>query len=125
LPYIAVFAALAFILIGYVGFSYIKRSEQSYIWVGMAKETAHQLGTPLSAISGWLELLQLDEEMRDTAVKEMKNDVKRLNKVATRFSKIGSVPALKRMEVAPPFGKCCALFQQTFTQYAKQNQYWY
>jgi signal transduction histidine kinase len=101
LPYIAVFAALAFILIGYVGFSYIKRSEQSYIWVGMAKETAHQLGTPLSAISGWLELLQLDEEMRDTAVKEMKNDVKRLNKVATRFSKIGSVPALKRMEVAP------------------------
>lgn len=97
LPYIAIAAAALFILFGYIGFSYIKRSEQRYIWVGMAKETAHQLGTPLSSLFGWLELLQMDPEIRQTAVKEMKNDINRLNKVANRFSKIGSIPALELM----------------------------
>jgi len=59
LPYIEIAIAAMFVLIGYVGFSYIKRSEQSNIWVGMAKETAHQLGTPLSSIMGWIEILRM------------------------------------------------------------------
>jgi len=94
-PYIALSIAVIFILLGYLGFSYIKQSEQQYIWVGMAKETAHQLGTPLSSISGWLELLTINPESRDTTVPEIKHDLDRLTKIANRFSKIGSVPELK------------------------------
>ena len=94
-PYAAIGSAALFILIGYVGFSYIKKSEQQFIWVGMAKETAHQLGTPLSSISGWLELIKIKPEIMDNAVTEIENDLNRLNKIANRFSKIGSVPELK------------------------------
>jgi len=98
LPYIEISIAAIFMFIAYIGFSYIKRSEQSNIWVGMAKETAHQLGTPLSSIMGWLEILKSDaggnEKLAET-VKEIENDVDRLNKVTARFSKIGSRPILK------------------------------
>jgi signal transduction histidine kinase len=98
LPYIQFALGGLFILIAYVGFSYIKRSEQSNIWVGMSKETAHQLGTPLSSMMGWLELAKEhsagNPQLRET-VDEMGNDIERLNKVAARFSKIGSTPDLK------------------------------
>ncbi len=97
-PYIQFALAGLFILVAYVGFSYIKRSEQSNIWVGMAKETAHQLGTPLSSLMGWLELAR-DHAVGNPSlyetVAEMHNDVERLNKVAARFSKIGSRPDLR------------------------------
>ena len=98
-PFIAIGAAAIFILIGYFGFSYIKKSEQQFIWVGMAKETAHQLGTPLSSIAGWLELLKMDSGMGDKVIEEVNRDLIRLNKVASRFSKIGSVPALKSTNI--------------------------
>jgi len=98
LPVSELAIAAIFILIAYVGFSYIKRSEQSNIWVGMAKETAHQLGTPLSSLMGWMERLRVDAagapRLTET-VGEMEHDVHRLNKVAARFSKIGSTPSLK------------------------------
>jgi signal transduction histidine kinase len=90
--------AAIFLFIAYLGFSYIKRSEQSNIWVGMAKETAHQLGTPLSSLMGWLERLRLQVTETPQALEalhEMQSDVDRLNKVAARFSKIGSRPDLK------------------------------
>lgn len=97
-PYIQFGLAGLFTLVAYIGFSYIKRSEQSNIWVGMAKETAHQLGTPLSSLMGWLELAQEhaegNPELRET-IHEMRNDIERLNKVAARFSKIGSRPDLR------------------------------
>lgn len=99
LPFFAIVIAIIFILFGYLGFTYIKRSEQRNIWVGMAKETAHQLGTPLTSLSGWLELISLDITKKDIAVKEMNNDLLRLNKIATRFSKIGSVPQLKKENI--------------------------
>jgi len=100
-PYLAILAAFAFGLVGYLGFSYIKRSEQQSIWVGMAKETAHQLGTPLSSIAGWIELLNMDDSLKSTAVKEIQNDLKRLSKIATRFSKIGSKPELRPEKLKP------------------------
>lgn len=99
-PYIAMGIAVVFIFVGYIGFSYIKKSEQQFIWVGMAKETAHQLGTPLSSIAGWLELLLLNPEMKEAAITEINNDLKRLNKIASRFSKIGSVPELKPVQLS-------------------------
>ncbi len=103
LPYIELSIAAIFMLVAYIGFSYIKRSEQSNIWVGMAKETAHQLGTPLSSILGWLELLKSNAEGNPAlmeSVSEIENDVDRLNKVTARFSKIGSRPDLKQENLA-------------------------
>jgi len=97
LPVSEIAIATIFIVIAYVGFSTIKRSEQSNIWVGMAKETAHQLGTPLSSIMGWIERLRDDARGQPhivETVSEMEQDVNRLNKVAARFSKIGSKPDL-------------------------------
>lgn len=98
LPYIELSIAGIFMFVAYIGFSYIKRSEQSNIWVGMAKETAHQLGTPLSSIMGWLEILKSDgpsnPRLTET-LKEIESDVDRLNKVTARFSKIGSRPDFK------------------------------
>jgi len=95
LPIFTFLLGTVFILFAYLGFTYIKRSEQSNIWVGMAKETAHQLGTPLSSLSGWLELIQIDTTQVKNATNEMGNDLLRLKKIANRFSKIGSVPNLK------------------------------
>ena len=102
LPYIEISIAAIFMLVAYIGFSYIKRSEQSNIWVGLAKETAHQLGTPLSSLMGWLEILKADTaatpQLRET-LKEIENDIDRLNKVTARFSKIGSRPDLKEENI--------------------------
>jgi anti-sigma regulatory factor (Ser/Thr protein kinase) len=111
-PYLAIIGTFLFILFGYLGFSYIKRSEQQFIWVGMAKETAHQLGTPLSSLSGWLELLKSDDKMRQSAVTEMENDLRRLNKIANRFSKIGSVPSLKPVNLFHVIDNVVRYFQK-------------
>jgi signal transduction histidine kinase len=97
------FVAL-FVLVGYLGFSYIRRSEQSNLWVGMAKEAAHQLGTPLSSMMGWIELLRLHYEgdaQAEGVAGELERDVARLRRVADRFEKIGSVPALHPTRLAP------------------------
>ncbi len=98
LPFVELSIAAVFLVIAYIGFSYIKRSEQSNIWVGMAKETAHQLGTPLSSLMGWLERLKSHTQGSSVLVEtaeEMEHDIERLNKVAARFSKIGSKPDLR------------------------------
>lgn len=91
-----------FIGFGYIGFSTARRAEQNRVWVGMAKETAHQLGTPTSAIIGWLEHLKLirgeDEEVQ-AVVHELRNDVSRLELIADRFSKIGSAPELQPIDI--------------------------
>jgi signal transduction histidine kinase len=98
-----VFVAL-FILVGYLGFSYIRRSEQSSLWMGMAREAAHQLGTPLSSLMGWIEVLRssdLDEEQKERALEEIENDVERLQRITDRFSDIGSQPKLERCDLVP------------------------
>ena len=91
-----------FIAFGYIGFSSARRSEQNRVWVGMAKETAHQLGTPTSAIIGWIEHLKLireeDGEVMEI-VRELRNDVSRLELIADRFSKIGSSPELQPIDI--------------------------
>ncbi len=120
LPYIEIAAAILFILIGYIGFSQIKKSEQRYIWVGMAKETAHQLGTPLSSIQGWIELLGEDATQLNKALKEMDLDVKRLGKVALRFSKIGSVPILKSENISDILSGVAKYFRKRLPQLKKK-----
>jgi len=87
-----------FLLVAYLLFSTARRVEQNQVWVGMAKETAHQLGTPLSSLMAWLEYLKSKGLDTETAV-EIEKDVKRLETITERFSKIGSVPKLDTIDV--------------------------
>jgi K+-sensing histidine kinase KdpD len=93
---------MAFVLFGYLSFSAARKAEQNQIWIGLAKETAHQLGTPISGILGWLEVLKIYEETNPEiggVVDEIKLDVNRLELVADRFSKIGATPHLEPTNV--------------------------
>lgn len=87
-----------FFMIAYLLFSYARRSEQNQVWVGMAKETAHQLGTPLSSMVAWVELLKL-KGLDDDTVKEIEKDVHRLETVTDRFSKIGAAARLEPADI--------------------------
>jgi len=92
-PYIQLGIILLFILVSYLAFSSSRKAEQNQVWVGMSKETAHQLGTPTSSLAGWIEILQ--QKYPDISItKELALDVQRLEKVTERFSRIGSKPAL-------------------------------
>lgn len=92
-PYVQLSIILLFILVSYLAFSSSRKAEQNQVWVGMSKETAHQLGTPTSSLAGWVEILQMKyPEVRITD--ELARDVTRLEKVTERFSKIGSRPDL-------------------------------
>lgn len=95
-PYVQLTLIAIFLGVAYSVFNSIRRSEQNLVWVGMAKEAAHQLGTPISSLMAWLELVRakFDAET-DPLLYEMENDVKRLEVVADRFSKIGSTPVLQ------------------------------
>jgi signal transduction histidine kinase len=123
LPYIELAVAALFIFIGYISFSYIKRSEQSNIWVGMARETAHQLGTPISSMLGWVELLKEessgDKKAMDTLL-DMENDLHRLQKIADRFSKIGSKPDLHEENVTDVIKTVTEYFQRRIPQTGKK-----
>lgn len=92
-----------FILISYIAINASLRAEQNQVWVGMAKETAHQLGTPLSSIAAWIELLKdrLSAPEEQAILQDMDKDVSRLDLVADRFSKIGSPPKLTRQQLLP------------------------
>jgi signal transduction histidine kinase len=92
-PYIQSGIILLFIMVSYLAFSSSRKAEQNRVWVGMSKETAHQLGTPTSSLSGWIEILQ--NKYPDISItSELALDVKRLEKVTERFSRIGSKPLL-------------------------------
>ncbi len=88
-PYIMLSIITIFLFIGYLLFSTFRRAEQNQVWVGMAKETAHQLGTPLSSLMAWLEILR-SQGVDESSITEMDKDIKRLVTVTDRFSKIGS-----------------------------------
>lgn len=102
-PFVQLGIISAFLLFAYVLFSTARASEQNQLWVGMAKETAHQLGTPISSLSAWLEILKEKKHDAETqeALDEIQKDIDRLELVADRFSKIGSAPELKEAELAP------------------------
>ena len=90
--YIEIISIGLFICIGFVGFSYIRHSEKQNIWVGLSRETAHQLGTPLSALLGWLDYLKNDKTNLEKVLPEIESDIDRLQQVNRRFSKMGSKP---------------------------------
>ncbi|MBM4168691.1 MAG: HAMP domain-containing histidine kinase [Ignavibacteria bacterium] len=124
LPYVEIALVALFIFIGYVSFSYVKRHEQSNIWVGMARETAHQLGTPISSMMGWIELLKSDEGSRDPefaqTLHDMENDLLRLSKIADRFSKIGSKPDLREENVTEVIERVLKYFERRIPNTGKK-----
>ena len=87
-----------FLTVIYMMFTSSKVAEQNKLWTGMAKETAHQIGTPLSSLLGWIAILKM-ENADDKYVDEIEKDVHRLNTIANRFSKIGSLPTLKKLDI--------------------------
>ena len=87
-----------FLSVIYIMFTSSKIAEQNKLWTGMAKETAHQIGTPLSSLLGWIAILKM-ENVNDKHIVEIEKDVHRLNTIANRFSKIGSLPSLKKLDV--------------------------
>lgn len=107
-PYIQLTVIGIFGFIAYLAFSYSKKSEQNRVWVGMAKETAHQLGTPISSLMAWVEYIKGMPEMngRDDITVELQKDVKRLEMITERFSNIGSAPALVSLPVAATIQGC-------------------
>ena len=88
-----------FILVAYLAFNSSRNSEQNQVWVGMSKETAHQLGTPISSLMAWVELLKM-QNIDAKLIQEFEKDTERLQKITERFSKIGSIPELVRTDVA-------------------------
>jgi len=99
-PYIQLSLIAIFLLMAYTAFSSSRKSEQDQVWVGLAKETAHQLGTPISSLMAWIEIMKEKfHAEEDPLIGEMENDVKRLEIVADRFSKIGSRPQLEAHNV--------------------------
>ncbi|MFN6943537.1 MAG: ATP-binding protein [Cytophagaceae bacterium] len=94
-PYIQLTIISFFAIIAYLAFSYSRNAEQNRVWVGLAKETAHQLGTPLSSLMAWIELFKSNPKFQDEeAVTELEKDVERLERITARFSNIGSAPTL-------------------------------
>jgi signal transduction histidine kinase len=99
-PYVQLTVIAIFLLLAYTAFNTSRKSEQNQVWVGLAKETAHQLGTPISSLMAWTELMKEKFNAEsDPLIAEMENDIRRLEIVADRFSKIGSKPVLEEHNV--------------------------
>lgn len=94
---------LGLLILAYIFFSFwflrtIKKTDEGYVWAGLAKETAHQIGTPLSSMIGWIEILRM-ENKNSEGVQEIENDINRLKTISERFSKIGSVPEVNDLNI--------------------------
>ena len=100
LPYLQIGLVGLFILLGFIGFSVIRNSEKRHIWAGMARETAHQLGTPVSALLGWVDLLKNNPNRSKFIVKDMDMDLARLQEISHRFSDMGTVPKFEKLDLA-------------------------
>lgn len=114
-----------FIFVGYIAFSNIRRHEESKVWVGMAKEAAHQLGTPLSSMLAWMELLRVNREeaeLFEQTIDEMHKDLERLNVITTRFSKIGSQPQLKSENISEILELTCIYFDKRLPHIGRKIQ---
>lgn len=124
-PYLQILIAFLFMMVAYSSFNYLKKSEQSNIWVGMSKETAHQLGTPISSLMGWNEILKMNYENPDKvldATQEIDSDLVRLNKIIHRFSKIGSKPELKKENLHEVIARVVQYFGKRLPHTGKQIQ---
>jgi two-component system, sporulation sensor kinase D len=93
-PYIQLLVVLFFVVVSYIAFNSSRKAEQNKVWLGLSRETAHQLGTPASSLTAWVEILKEKHE-NEPLISELEKDVNRLNVITERFSKIGSQPKLE------------------------------
>ncbi len=100
LPFLEIGAVAIFIILGFAGFSLIRNSEKRHIWVGMARETAHQLGTPVSALMGWVDIIKNNPQKLDDVLDEMSTDINRLEQIVDRFSKMGSEAKMEEYDLS-------------------------
>ena len=98
--YIELISIGLFICIGFIGFSFIRNNEKQNIWIGLSRETAHQLGTPVSALIGWLDYLKNKKTAIDEVLPEIESDIDRLQQVSRRFSKMGSSPEIESFNLS-------------------------
>ncbi|TVQ70671.1 MAG: sensor histidine kinase [Balneolaceae bacterium] len=120
-PFVQFGLLALFLGLGYLSLSSIKRTEQSNLWVGMAREAAHQLGTPLSSLYGWLALLKEQNNDQETLqiAHEINSDLQRMQTVAERFNKIGSIPELKPKRVGPLIRQVMEYLERRMPQIGK------
>jgi len=114
-PYVVVAVMIAFVMVVYFAVLSTKRAEQNKVWVGLSKETAHQLGTPISSLMAWMELLH-DMGVDEATVAEMNKDVTRLSTIASRFSKIGSTPAMSAADLNDVVGSATSYMSTRISQ---------
>lgn len=120
-PYIQLLVMIIFALIAYVGLVSVKRAEQNKVWVGLSKETAHQLGTPISSLMAWMELLKITDGVDAGIVADMDKDVKRLSTIAERFSKIGSIPDKELVYINELLAETCDYMSSRISNKVKLN----
>ena len=130
LPFVEIGMGGLFVFLSLFIYRHTKQMEQRHIWIGMAKETAHQFGTPLSALTGWLELVRTEinpegaerrgkQRRVDQIMDEMNGDIARLNKIASRFSQIGSVPDLHRQDIRSIINDSVDYFRKRMPKHAR------
>ena len=110
-PFVQMIVIIAFVIMLFVAFRSSKQDEQNRVWIGLAKETAHQLGTPTSSLLGWIEYLR-DQSVDPMAIEEMEKDLAHLRKIVDRFSKIGSDTPLEIANVNEVVGDCVMYFRK-------------
>ena len=98
--YVIIIAIGLFIFLGFVGFTFIRNNEKNHIWIGMARETAHQLGTPVSALMGWKDWIKENPKKVGEILPEMEADLNRLNQIGRRFSNMGSIPDFEELDLS-------------------------
>lgn len=110
-PFVQLGVFGVFVVMAYVAFSSSRRAEQNRVWVGMSKETAHQLGTPISSLMAWVELMKVEEKWPEYT-DEMSKDLSRLETIVERFSKVGAHPVLKPTDIHPVLSEASSYMQR-------------
>ena len=123
MPYIEIAMVVLFILLGFYVFSSVKKNEENILWIGLAKETAHQFGSPLSSLMGWRDVLAMklgkDKEMLKI-INYMQNDLERLNKIASRFGKVGSTIKLQPVILHDLIQETIDFFQRRLPSFSQK-----
>ena len=119
-PYVQLGVLFIFIITAFFALFSTMRMEQNKLWVGLSKETAHQLGTPISSLLAWIEYLKL-KEVDTSIVSDMEKDVNRLQMITDRFSKIGSTPTLERKNITEVIGQSITYLQKRISKKVEFN----
>ena len=119
MPYIEIGFGIIFVIISLWGFQLFRQGEKNMIYAGMARETAHQLGTPISSLMGWMKLLRDQKSDTSSILSAMDDDISRLSEISERFSKIGSNPKLKTITIYDLLSKSINYMQNRLPKYSK------